>query len=186
VRAELRRTSPVSWTTGFPCFSVANPKILPGRAIPRVIRFRKVGGLALRNRSARNLGTPSADRRGGIVYEELFRRFGAKPQNCTCWTTGEPCEGIPTNQLGLDRYREHRENERSGVAGVAHEDMYDGKQALLTVPVKTGRGATEPGITLCREEAHPNCASACRCRRLQSRNPLAAIAQRAGLGSNAA
>jgi hypothetical protein len=30
--------------------------------------------------------------------------------------------------------------------------MYDEKQALLAVPVKTGRRATEPGIPLCREE----------------------------------
>jgi hypothetical protein len=30
--------------------------------------------------------------------------------------------------------------------------MYNGKQALLAVPVKTGRKATEPGTPLCREE----------------------------------
>lgn len=30
--------------------------------------------------------------------------------------------------------------------------MYDGKQALLAVPMKTGRKAEEPGIKLCREE----------------------------------
>lgn len=30
--------------------------------------------------------------------------------------------------------------------------LYDGKQALLAVPVKTGHEAIEPGIPLCREE----------------------------------
>jgi hypothetical protein len=30
--------------------------------------------------------------------------------------------------------------------------LYDGKQALLAVPVKTGREATEPANPLCREE----------------------------------
>jgi hypothetical protein len=67
----------------------------------------------VRDRSAR-LGDASANARGGIVYEELFRVSKRKPQNRTCWRKGEPYEGITTNQLGLDRHREYREMIQSG------------------------------------------------------------------------
>jgi hypothetical protein len=126
--------------SGHPYFNVRTQRFYPGGQWPAASsgsgRCGKVEALRAGPVCSQS-GDASANARGGIVYEELLRVSKRKPQNRTCWRTGEPYEGITTNQLGLDRHREHRETIQSG--GSTMKTVYDEKQALLAFPVKTGR-----------------------------------------------